>query len=203
MTPLLLALDPSLRCTGGVLVTLDGRADLVDAWAVETEAEPTAGHALAEQHAQGRRAGDLFAGLLARLEPHRGRIAVVAIETPLGAKDAGAAWAMARSNAVVHCALAVVAPHLRPMAVSAFEAKLAATGQKVPEDGKRAVAEAVRRRWGIDAWLPLLPSTPRGQEAVYDAAAVALVALRTKAARLVIRDHAAADAVARTQRGNP
>lgn len=191
--PLLLALDPSIACTGGVFVTLDGRAELEDAFAVLTFGDET--HcALAKQHAANGRGLDLFAGIVAACKGRN--VACVAYEVPLGAQDSNAAWSLARATQAARIAIAVACPTLRPLAVSPYEAKLAACGTKKPANPKAATAAGVRRVWGPGAWDLALALIPDGQrrEAIYDAGAVALAALRTKAARLVIHDERARQA---------
>ena len=190
--PEMLALDPSLRCTGAVVVTLDGMADLVDGYAIETCPGVTRADSdsLERMHDGGDRGLVLFDGLgeIFTAHPH---IVHVAFESPTGAKDSNAAWSLARANQATRCAIHAHRPDLAPRSTSSYDAKLAATGHKVPKRAKHDVKVGVRARWGPSAWgLVLAPYTTRAQhEAMYDAGAVAMAALRTRAARLIIRDY--------------
>jgi len=195
MTPLLLALDPSLTCTGALLVSLDGRSDLVACDTCETEAGRSyiKGESLEAQHDAGRRAVELFVWLSDLIAVEHPGVKVVALETPHGAQDANAAWAMARAHTATRCALAATLPGLRPIAVSQFEAKRWATGTAKPKDPKRDVKLGASARFGPTAWERVFAdaflTTDRQREAVYDAGAVAIVALRHAASRLIIEDH--------------
>lgn len=196
--PLLLALDPSMRATGWLAVHLVTR-ELVAGGCIETEAavDPKA-WALARQHDGARRAADLFDGLLRVVLGTVPR--AIAVECPLGTKvaprrgdkdnSADALAKLFRGHTAAMCAIRAGAPHVRPISVSSFAAKRAATGSKTPEDAKAAVRYGVRRLWGPSAWDRVLVhlTTDRQREAVYDAGAVALCALEQPLVRALIED---------------
>lgn len=122
--PLLLALDPSLACTGGVFVSLDGRRELVEAFTVQTFGDETS-YAIEAQHAANLRGLDLCRGIVKECAGRN--VACVAYEVPMGAQSADAAWSLARASQSTRIALDVALPHLRPLAVAPTEARLRAT----------------------------------------------------------------------------
>ncbi|MEQ9074115.1 MAG: hypothetical protein RLP09_09680 [Sandaracinaceae bacterium] len=190
----LLALDPSLACTGWVVVALDGSRDLLAAGAIPTVGRvPRTADAILVQADAARRGKELARGVTAVLREHV-EVEAVAVEFPLGAQDAAAAWSLARANQAAVCAVDLLRPRLldngRLIAVSPFEAKRAATGRAQPgkkgPDGKvrpgsakAAVRRGVRRIWGPGAWDRALVHVRADaeREAAYDAGANALVAL--------------------------
>jgi len=203
MSAVLLTFDPSIRCCGHFACRVD-------------DAEPVAAGALLTEPQVGRDAGGLAkqkdaAEQSVRLYRHvrelldRYRPDVVALETPLGSQDAIAAALLARANTAVVCALNGWSVSDRPIYVSSYGAKWAATGTKRPKDPKGDVRRAVIARWGRDRWDALLASvrTDAGREAAYDASAVALLALRLPQVRALRSDQAIAPSATETAGGSP
>lgn len=204
--PVILCLDPSVRCSGWCVLDLDPRHALLGAGACRTEPGETAStlaRVLDEAHRAARWATTL-ADLLRRYD-----VALVAAEAPMGSKDVRAAAYLARANQAVVDAVALTRPELvaqrRLMFVSSFGAKHAATGSRRPgrptgrrgggERGsaKAEVREGVRRRWGPSVWDAALAGL-RGPEceAAYDAAAVGLCALEQPLVRALIEERTGA-----------
>lgn len=198
MTPLLLALDPSLRCTGVVVCELAPPHALVEVAAIPTESRvDDAAPALLRVFDDARRGVELSYTLRELLAMHPA-VALLALEAPLGSQDASAAAFLARANQAVVDAIDAARPDLaekrRIVFASSYAAKRAATGTKKPEDAKRDVRASVIRRWGPSAFeRAFVLGKIRGdrqREAVFDAAAVALLALEQPLVRVVLEEHA-------------
>jgi Holliday junction resolvasome RuvABC endonuclease subunit len=185
---MLLALDPSMRATGWVIVRID-TGELMRAGAIETEARCGRDDwALERVHDAGRCGLELAEAIqgLVNLLPHP---SAVALEGPLGSQDAIAAADLARANQAVRCGIHFA--DLRPelvVTVSSYAAKRAATGTKRPKDPKGDVRRGVEARYGVErmATLASVARTLRGREGIYDAAAVAMRALKLGAVRALI-----------------
>lgn len=201
--PLLLAFDTSLACTGWLALTCDG-AELVEAGSiVTTSGVPRDEYFLLRMRDDAYRAYALKRAVDALAWRWDGRLSVVAMESPSGvphskkrgakhgAPDAFAFGKMVRAQQAVLDGLDPSSTGLRPIFVSVYAAKAAATGKKRPKGGKAAVAAAVRKRWPASQWERVLAdvATERDREAVFDAAAVALEAIKHPAVRLAAEDH--------------
>lgn len=184
MTARLLALDPSLRATGWVIVSIE-TGDIVDAGAIETEGRCARDDWALERVHDAGRCGIQIARAVAELVISLGPRAVVALEGPLGSQDAVAAADLARANQAVRCGCFFGNPSLPVLTVSSYAAKKAATGTKKPKNAKADVRRGVERRYGIEpmARRASVARTQRGREGIYDATAVALVALNQRVVR--------------------
>ena len=175
--PLLLALDPSLACTGGVFVSLDGRRELVEAFTVQTFGDETS-YAIEAQHAR---------------EPPRARPVPRHREGARGATSRASRtrcrWGPERRRRlVVRARVAVHADRARRGLPTCARSRshrpstrLRATGrgQWPKGEGKRRVQNGGVQRQGPMAWDRVLASIvdEKRREAVYDAGAVAMAAL--------------------------
>lgn len=213
--PLLASFDPSLACTGALLVTLDGARQPVGCDYFETVSEATRRkkrwgkdrpEGLEKHHDEYLRAVTLCTAASRFLATPRtvggtaAYIAAVAIETPVGAKDANAAWSLCRAGVALRCALAMTLPDLSAKSITEREAKRVTTGKERPEHPKQAVANGVRRFFtasNIEGVMKHVPESHR-REAIYDAGGVALVALRMASVRLIIEDYRATWSAGRT-----
>ena len=200
--PLLLGCDPSLRAAGWAVVELSASTPpivAVGCCRTKRSAELAALirrlkrakkkiPALPRQVDATKRASAIAEAHAEVLREHQ-RIEVISIETPLGAQDASAAWAMARGHQAVASACRLVRPDLAPFYVSSHGAKWAATGEKVPKGGKDAVRAAVKLRWGPTVVGELLAGFDAVEaEAITDALAVALLTMRTRAVRFLMME---------------
>ena len=207
--PLLLAIDPSLRCTGWLLVALDGTAELVAAGAVQTEP-----HAAQKDPFILRMRDDAYAAYalqrgIEEVVAAYPSIEQVAIENLTGPHtrrrrgtkrcpacgDDGArmdTFAFAKGARAQQAILAALHPGdtgLRPLFVSTYAAKESATGRRRPKRGKNDVADRVRARWGAPAWDRVIRGDAGAREAIYDAGAVALFALEDVEVLRVIENY--------------
>jgi Holliday junction resolvasome RuvABC endonuclease subunit len=174
----LLAFDPSIRACGWFALDVDTWT-AIEAGAIETIATASSNDWAIERvladASDGWTICSGVARIVRRLEP-----AAIAMEAPQGAQDARAAALLARANQAVYDGIRSAAPHIRPLFVSAHAAKWAATGAKRPKGGKAEVREAVSARFGRArmAELSAKAKSPAGIEGIYDAGAVALLAMR-------------------------
>ena len=198
----MLAFDPSMRCTGWVLWSLLDEKP-VACGVVRTTIGATSASGLSTEVDEGRRGCVVFDGV-AEVVSMLGPL-LIAMEQPVGSQDARAAKAFARSTLAHRIAFHVVAPNVQVLHVAQGTAKWAATGSKSPglrdpETGKVIkgsakvqVREAVKTRFGRELWRTLFAdggvTDDAGREACFDAAAVAMAANRTKAARLIRIDN--------------
>jgi hypothetical protein len=199
---LLLSIDPSLRASAWIRNRIvDGEP--VDAGAIESVSAfaDDAGDVWAlDELLDDARCATTSMEAIASLvvDP---RVAAVALEAgPLGAKNPRALSTMVRANQAVICGAKMGnalreregLPRVEIALIAAAAAKQAATGARRPKNGKADVRVGVEHRYGVErmAHLASCARTTRGREGVYDAAAVAMRALRLG----VIRAHITAPA---------
>jgi Holliday junction resolvasome RuvABC endonuclease subunit len=188
MSALLFAADPSIRCCGWNVFDIDTAAPIAAGAIVTASHVGPDAYSLEKQKDAAENAGRIFDGIRALLDRHRPD--VFALETPLGSQDAIAAALMARAHTAVVLAIRAWSRSDRPIYVSSYGAKWAATGTKKPKDAKGDVRRAVIARWGRELWDRLLRdvTTDAAREAAYDASAVALLALRLPQVRALRSD---------------
>lgn len=170
MPTVLLAIDPSLTCTGYAVVSITAGA-VLEVGVIRTEKAPATERLLAGED-EARRGGRIFQvihGVIKRYNP-----VVVAQEVNSGSQHANAAKALARAQQACHDAAVAASKHA--IFVTPFAVKKAATGRKGAT--KDEVEQAMRSQWDIDADLFAADmksqNIPKGKwENIFDALAVA------------------------------